>query len=59
MVKNPPANAGDTGDSSVIHGSGRPLGVGSGKPLYYSCLKNSMEREAWRATVYGAAKSWT
>ena len=25
----------------------------------YSCLENSMDREAWWATVHGIAKSWT
>ena len=39
--------------------SGRSLGRGHGNPLQYSCLENSMAREAWWAAVYGAAKSWT
>ena len=56
VVKNPPANAGDT-DS--IPGSGRSPGVGNGTPLQTSCLENPMDREAWRATVQGVAKSWT
>ena len=43
VVKNPPANAGDTG---LIPGSGRSLGEGSGNPLQYSCLENSMDRGA-------------
>ena len=30
--------------------------VGSGNPLQYSCLKNSMDRGAWRPTVLGSAK---
>ena len=30
-----------------------------GFPLQYSSLKNSMNREAWRATVFGVSKSWT
>ena len=34
-----------------------PPGEGSGNPLQYSCLENSMDRVAWRATVYGVAKS--
>ena len=34
-------------------------GEGNGNPLQYSCLGNPMEREAWRATVHGAAKSQT
>ena len=42
-----------------IPGSGRFLGVWHGNPLQYSCLKNSMDREAWLATVHGAAKSRT
>ena len=55
MVKNP-ANAGDPGS---IPGSGRSLGVGNGNALQYSCLENSMDRGAWRATVHGVTKSWT
>ena len=27
--------------------------------LWYSCLKNPMDRGTWRATVHGVAKSWT
>ena len=50
MVKNPPANSGDLG---LIPGSGRPPGGGHGNPLQDSCLGNSMDREAWQATVYG------
>ena len=41
VVKNLPANAGDTG---VIPGSGRSPGGGNGNILQYSCLENSMER---------------
>ena len=37
--------------------SGRSLGVGSGNPCQYSCLENTMDREAWWAAVPGAAKS--
>ena len=43
LVKNQPANAGDTG---WIPGLGRSSGEGNGYPLQYSCLENSMEREA-------------
>ena len=57
VVKNLPANAGDIRDMSLIPGSGRSLGVGSGNPLQYSCLGNSMERGAWQAVVYGTSKS--
>ena len=55
VVKNPPANAGDLGDSGSIPGSGRSPGEGNGNPLQYSCL----DREAWWATVHGVAKSQT
>ena len=57
VVKNPPADAGDMGDTSSIPGSGRSPGGGNGNPLQYSCLGNSMDRGAWRATVRGVAKS--
>ena len=43
MVKNPLARA---GDMSLIPGLGRSFGVGSGNPLQYSCLENSMDRGA-------------
>ena len=59
MVKNPPANAGDTGDSGSVTGLGRSPGVGNGNPLQYSCLENSMDRGAWWPTVHGVAKSQT
>ena len=48
VVKKPPANAGDV-DS--IHGPGRSPGEGNCNPLQYSCLKNSMDRGTWQATV--------
>ena len=59
MVKNPPANAGDTGDLGSITGLGRSPGVGNGNPLQYSCLENSMDRGAWWPTVHGVAESQT
>ena len=34
-------------------------GEGNGNSLQYSCLGNPMNRGAWRATVYEAAKSWS
>ena len=42
-----------------IPGSGRSPGGGHGNPLQYSCLKNPMDRGAWRAAIHGAAKSRT
>ena len=35
------------------------FGKGSGNPLHYSCLENSMDRGVWQATVHGITKSWT
>ena len=54
---NPPANAGDIRDSGSVFGSGRSPGGGNANPLWYSCLKNPMDRGAWEATVYGVPKS--
>ena len=34
-------------------------GEGNGYTLQYPCLENPMDREAWRAIVHAAAKSWT
>ena len=48
MVKNLPAK-----------GLGGSSGEGNGNPLQYSCLENSKDRGAWRATVHGIAKSQT
>ena len=59
VVKNPPANAGGARDAGSIPGLGKSPGAGSGNPLQYSCLQNPMDREAWQATVHGAAKSQT
>ena len=58
VVKTLSANAGDTGDSDLIPGSGRSPGGGKGNPLQYSCVENYMDREAWQAEVHGVAKSW-
>ena len=46
VVNNPPANLGDTLDVGLIPGLGRSSGGGSGNPLQYSCLENSMDRGA-------------
>jgi len=47
VVKNLPANAGDTGNVGSILGLGRSTGGGNGNPLQYSHLENSMDRGAW------------
>ena len=59
VVKNLPANTGDTGDLGSIPGSERSPGGGNGNLLQYSCLDNPMDRGAWWATVHGVAKGWT
>ena len=43
--------------SVSIPGSGRSPGVENGNPLQYSCLGDTMDREAWGATVHGVSKS--
>ena len=53
LVKNMPANAGDTGS---ISGLGRCPGEGTGNPRQYACLGNPMDRGAWQAKVHGVAK---
>ena len=50
VVKNPPTYAEDMGSIP---------GEGNDNPFQYSCLENSMDRGAWRATVHGVAKSRT
>ena len=44
-------------DLSLIPVSGRSPEEVYGNPLQYSCLENSMERGAWRATVHRVVKS--
>ena len=62
VVKNPPANAGDTRDVGSIPGSGRSPRGGHGNSLQYSYLKNPVDRGAWRATVIElqrVTRDWT
>ena len=56
VVKNPPANAGDSRDMGSILRSRRSPGGGNGKALQYSCLENPMDRGAWWATVHGVLR---
>ena len=49
-------NAGALG--SVL-GSGSSPAEGNGNPLQYSCMENSTDRGAWRATAHGVVKSQT
>ena len=60
VVKNLPADAGDTRDVGLIPGSGRAPGGGNGNPLQYSCLKIPWIEEPGRLhTVHGVTKSLT
>ena len=59
VVKNPPANAGDTRDAGSVPALGRSPGEGNDNPLQYSCLEKSMDRGAWWATVHVGVKNWT
>ena len=56
VVKNPPANAGDDRDKVLIPELGRSSGVGNSNLLQNSCLENTIDKEAWRATAHGTAK---
>ena len=58
VVKNLPASAGDINEACLIPGSGRSPEE-TDNPLQYSCLENSIDRGAWRATVHRVTKSWT
>ena len=49
----------NSGDPGSIPASRRFLGEENGSPLQDYCLENSMDREAWWATVHGVAKSQT
>ena len=59
VVKNLLANAGDIRDIGLIPGLGRSPGEGHDNPVQYFCLKNPMDRGAWRVVVHRVTKSWT
>ena len=52
VVKNLPANAGDTG---LILGQEEEMATHT----QYSFLGNPMDRGTWKATIHGVTKSWT
>ena len=58
MVKNPPANAGDARDMSLVSGLGRtPVGE-HGSPLQYSCLgKSHGQRRLYSCSPQGHKES--
>ena len=55
-VKESACHAGDLGS---IPGLVRSFGEENSYPLQYSCLENSMDRGAWRATIHGVTKRQT
>ena len=46
MVKNPPTNAGDVRNASLIPGLGKSPAEGHGNPLQYSCLEKSYRQRS-------------
>jgi len=52
-------SAGETRDMGSVPEWERSPGEGHGNPLHYSCLENSMDREAWSATVHRVSESET
>ena len=56
VVKNPPANVGDSG---LIPGSGRSSREGNGNPFQYACLENSMDRGVWWLQYMGSQRNQT
>ena len=59
MVKNLPANAGDTGDVGLIPGPGRSPGAGNGNHSSVLAWRIPMDRVAWWIAVHEIAVSWT
>ena len=59
VVKNPPVNARDIRDTSLIPELGISSGGGDGIPLPIFLLEYIIDRGAWWATAYEVAKRWT
>ena len=57
VVKNQPADAGDTGDR--VRSLAREDPLEEGVPPQCSCLVSPMDRGAWWATVHGVTESQT
>ena len=49
----------NSGDPGSTPGMGQPPGGGNDYSLQYSCLENSTDRGAWRATVHEVANCQT
>ena len=54
-----PADPGDIADAVSVPGWRRSPGGGHDNSLQCSCLENSTDRGAWRATVHGVTKNRT
>ena len=59
MGKESASNAGISGDAGPVPGWGQSPGGAHDDPLQYSCLENTLDRGAWRATIHTVAKNWT
>ena len=56
VIKNPPANAGESREEDSIPGSGRPFGLAKGNTLQYSCLENFMTEQPGRLQFMGSQR---
>ena len=54
VLNNLPVSGGEATDTGSIPGSGRSPGEGSGDSLQYSCLRNPMDRGAWKVQSMGS-----
>ena len=59
VVKNPPANPGDSRNPSLIPGSGGSPGGRHGNPLQYPCLENPTDRSLVGYSPWGGEESDT
>ena len=56
MIKSPPVNAEDAGDTGSVPRLGRSPGDRNGNPLQYSCLENPMDRVHLREESMGSQR---
>ena len=59
VVKNLPVNVRRCKDVGSVPGLGRSPGGGHGNAFQYLAWRIPMDREVWRGTIHGVAKSWT